>query len=158
MQAIKNIQLRRLILPALFLCSFYASAGTGGQDVDTNIIIDYKKQSFLFKQDKGENPVLIKENYTTDLRSRRRSGNMLYTEMYNDHETIDNVEVSVRNRPFRNVDIKYDYYSIRDIFYSDARVCYFKIPFDEAGVPAKVTLSKTHNDPRYFTKVYFTKE
>ena len=159
MQAIKNkIQLKRFILPALILCSLFAEGKRGGDDDDKNVIIEYKKQSFLFKQDKGENPVLIKENYSTDLRSRRRSGNILYTEMYNDHETVDAVDVSVRNRPFRGVDIKYDYYSIKDIFYSDARVCYFKIPFDEVGVPAKVTISKTYKDPRYFTKVYFTEE
>jgi len=149
--------LKKLILPALLLCSLFVKAH-GGDDDDKNIIIEYKKQSFLFKQDKGENPVLIKENYVTDLRSRRVSDNIVYTEMYNDQETIDDVEVSVRNKPYRGLNIKYDYYSIRDIFYSDARVCYFKIPFDEVGVPAKVTLSKTYKDPRYFTSVYFTEE
>ena len=149
--------MKKLILPALLLCSLFVKAH-GGDDDDKNIIIEYKKQSFLFKQDKGENPVLIKENYVTDLRSRRVSDNIVYTEMYNDQETIDDVEVSVRNKPYRGLNIKYDYYSIRDIFYSDARVCYFKIPFDEVGVPAKVTLSKTYKDPRYFTSVYFTEE
>ncbi|MEO6540953.1 MAG: transglutaminase domain-containing protein [Ferruginibacter sp.] len=148
--------MKKLILPVLLLCSLFVK-GRGGDD-DKNIIIENKKQSFLFKQDKGENPVLIKENYITDLRSRRVSGNIVYTEVYNDHETIDAVDVRVRDKPFRGVDIKYDYYSIRDIFYSDARVCYFKIPFDEVGVPAKVSLSKTYKDPRYFTKVYFTEE
>jgi len=149
--------LKKLILPALLLCSLFTK-GSGGDDDDKNIIIEHKKQSFLFKQDKGVNPVLIKENYTTEFRSRRISTSIVYTEMYNDQETIDEVEVSVRNRPYRGVDIKYDYYSIKDIFYSDARVCYFKIPFDEIGVPAKVTLSKTYKDPRYFTSVYFTEE
>ena len=76
MQAIKNkIPLKKLILPVLLLCSLFAAASRGGDDDDKNIIIEYKKQSFLFKQDKGENPVLIKENYVTDLRSRRKSGN-----------------------------------------------------------------------------------
>ena len=158
MPAIKStIQLKNLILPVLILCSLFVK-GSGGGDDDKNIIIEYKKQSFLFKQDKGENPVLIKENYVTDLRSRRISGSIVYTEMYNDQETIDDVEVSVRNKPFRGVNIKYDYYSIKDIFYSDARVCYFNIPFDEVGVPVKVTVSKTYKDPRYFSSVYFTEE
>ena len=74
--------MKKLILPALLLCSLFVK-GHGGDD-DKNIIIEYKKQSFLFKQDKGENPVLIKENYVTDLRSRRVSENIVYTEMYND--------------------------------------------------------------------------
>lgn len=148
--------LKKLILSAFLLSTLFAKA-TGGGD-DRNIVIENKKQTFLFKQEKGENPVSIKENYTTELRCINTRTNITYTEMYNDHETIDNIDVSVRNRLYRGVDIRYDYYSIKDIFYSDARVCHFKIPFDEKGVPAKITLSKTHNDPRYFTKVYFTEE
>lgn len=149
--------MKKFLLPVLLICSLFVK-GSGGDDDDKKIIIENKKHSFLFKQDKGENPVLIKENYVTDLRCRRISGSIVYTEMYNDHETIDAVDVKVRDRPFRGLDVQYDYYSVKGIFYSDARVCYFKIPFDEVGVSAKVSLNKTHNDPRYFTKVYFTEE
>ncbi len=156
MALIKMTKFKKLILPVLLLWAFFATA-SGGDD-EKSIVIENKKQSFLFKQDKGADPVLVKENYTTEFRSRRISTGIVYSEMYNDHETIDAVDVSVRNKPFRGVDIQYDYYSIKGIFYSDARVCYFKIPFDEIGVSAKVTLSKTYKDPRYFTKVYLTEE
>jgi hypothetical protein len=149
--------LKKILLSALLLVSLFVKGQTGDDD-DKNIVIENKKQTFLFKQQKGTNPVTIKENYVTELRSIKTRTNIVYTEMYNDHETIDDVDVSVRNRPFRGVDIQYDYYSDKDIFYSDARICHFKIPFDENGVPAKITLSKTYNDPRYFTKVYFTEE
>jgi transglutaminase-like putative cysteine protease len=149
--------LKKILLPLFLLISFFAEAAGGGDD-DKNIVIENKKQSFLFKQEKGANPVSIKENYVTELRCINTRTSIVYTEMYNDHENIDDVEVSVRNRPFRSVNIQYDYYSVKGIFYSDARICHFQIPFDENGVPAKVTLSKTHNDPRYFTKVYLTEE
>lgn len=156
MQAIKRkIQLKKLLLPTLLLCSLFAEAGEGD---DKNIIIENKKQTFLFKQEKGANPVSIKENYVSEFRCINTRATLVYTEMYNDHETIDDVTVSVRNKPFRGVDIQYDYYSVKDVFYSDARICHFKIPFDENGVPAKITLNKTYKDPRYFTKVYFTEE
>lgn len=148
---------KKLILPALLL-SFLFSRARNTQEDEKNIVIENKKQTFLFKQDKGENPVVIKENYISELRCINTRTSIIYTELYNDHETIDEVELSVRNRPFRGVDIQYDYYSVKGVFYSDARICHFKIPFDENGVPAKITLNKTHKDPRYFTKVYFTEE
>lgn len=151
-----NTPLKNLLLSALLLISLFARAS--GDDDDKNIVVDNKKQTFLFKQDKGANPVIIQENYVTDLRCENTRTSITYTEMYNDHETIDDVAVSVKGKPYRTVDIQYDYYSIKDIFYSDARVCHFKIPFDESGVHSKITLSKTHTDPRYFTKVYFTEE
>jgi transglutaminase-like putative cysteine protease len=150
--------LKKLILPALLLLSLFTNANGGGDDDDRNIVIENKKQTFSFKQEKGTNPVSITENYVTELRCVNTRTSIVYTEMYNDHETIDDVAVSVRNKPYRTVDIQYDYYSVRDIFYSDARICHFKIPFDESGVPAKITLSKTYNDPRYFTKVYLSEE
>jgi len=147
---------KKLLLFGLLLISLFVRAA-GGDD-DKNIVIENKKQTFLFKLEKGANPVTVKENYTVDLRCTNTRTSIVYTEMYNDHETIDDVDVSVKNRPYRGVDIKYDYYSIKDIFYSDARICHFKIPFDEKGVPAKITIGKTYTDPRYFTKVYFTEE
>jgi hypothetical protein len=68
------------------------------------------------------------------------------------------VEVSLKNKPFRGLNVQHEYYSIKDIFYSDARICHFEIPFSDLSMPAKVTLSKTHKDPRYFTRVYLTEE
>jgi transglutaminase-like putative cysteine protease len=148
--------LKKLLLPLLLLISVFVRAT--GDDDDKNIVIENKKQTFLFKQEKGANPVAIHENYVSELRCVNTRTSIIYTEMYNDHETIDDVTVSVRNRPYRGVDIQYDYYSVKDIFYSDARICHFKIPFDESDIPAKITLSKTYTDPRYFTKVYLTEE
>ena len=149
--------LKKFILSALMPLFLFANVNLyGSGDDDRNIVIENKKQTFSFKQDKGQYPVLIKENYSTELQCTKTRTSITYTEMYNDHETIDQVDVSVKNRPYRGVDIQYDYYSIKDIFYSDARICHFDVPFEASGVQAKITLSKTHNDPRYFTKVYFT--
>jgi len=144
-----------MVLPFLFLLtSFQALAG--GDDDEKNIVIENKKQSFRFIQ--AKKGVNISENYVTELRCTRSATHITYTEMYNDHETIDGVDVSVKNRTYRGVDIRYDYYSVKDVFYSDARICHFRIPFDETGVGAKVILNKTYDDPRYFTQVFFTEE
>lgn len=154
----KNSKLLRNKLLPLLLSFLFTSAAFAQQDEDGNIVIENKTQSFLFKQDKGDDPVLIKEQYTTEFRNLKTRTSITYTEMYNDKETIDEVEVSVKNRGYRGVEIRYDYYSIKGIFYSDARICHFQIPFEESMVPAKVTLRKTHKDPRYFTKVFLSEE
>ena len=57
--------MKKLLLSALLLGSLFAH-GAVGDDDDKNIVIENKKQTFLFKQDKAANPVLIKENYTTN--------------------------------------------------------------------------------------------
>jgi hypothetical protein len=152
-----TIHLKKILLCTLVLFSFFAKGETGGED-GKNIVIENKKQTFLFKQEKGENPVLIKENYVSEIKCLKSTQLITYTEMYNDHETIDDVNVTVRNRPYRSADILYDYYSIKDVFYSDARICHFKMTLAENDAAAKITLSKTYKDPRYFTSVYFTEE
>ena len=51
---------------------------------------------------------------------------------------------------------QYDYYNPDGIFYSDAKVCYFKLPFAKKDSPSKVQWEKTVLDPRYFTSIFFT--
>ena len=50
----------------------------------------------------------------------------------------------------------YEYYSVDNIFFSDARVCYFQIPLQKQGAVGEVKFEKTITDPRYFTSIYFT--
>src|SRR5690606_27248600 len=49
----------------------------------------------------------------------------------------------------------FEYYAIDNIFYSDARVCYVKVPLEKKGAEAEVQMSKTIKNPRYFTTIYF---
>lgn len=148
---------RTLSLIFFLLSSLQVLANKTGND-DKNVVIENKSQSFVFKRDKGENPVSIREEYSVLYRCREVRDNITFSEMYNDQQTINDVEVYVNKKPFRGVDIKYDYYSIRDIFYSDARICHFKLPLEKKDAEAEVTLKKTHKDPRYFTKVYFSED
>lgn len=151
-------RLHKKLLSATILFSLFLSGTLHAQNDDDNIVIINKNQSFLFKYDKGDDPVLIKENYSTEFKNLKTRTSIEYTEIYNDKETVDDVELSLKNKPFRALNVQHEYYSIKDIFYSDARVCHFEIPFSDFLMTAKVTLSKTHKDPRYFTKVYFTEE
>lgn len=148
----------RFFLLSVSMVSSILLQAQSREDIEKNVVIENKKQSFLFKQDKGENPVLIKEQYVTEIKTLKLKSVITYTELYNDHEVIDEVKVKVRNRSIPDDDIEYDYYSIKDVFYSDARICHFKLTLLDDDAPAKITLSKTYKDPRYFTRVFLTEE
>ncbi|OJJ15854.1 hypothetical protein BKI52_36660 [marine bacterium AO1-C] len=47
-------------------------------------------------------------------------------------------------------------YSSNGIFYSDAQVCQYPFRFILEGETQKLNLTKHYNDPRYFTRVFFT--
>jgi len=140
-------------LAGFFIFSF---PGLQAQDnPDRNIVLQDKTQSFRFMKGKGANPVEIRESYTNVYRCNDYRGTVLFNEMYNDKESIDEVQVKVSERRRRDILPKYDYYSIENIFYSDARVCYLELPLEKKSATSEVSLEKTYADPRYFTSVYF---
>ncbi|MCW3119249.1 MAG: transglutaminase protein, partial [Chitinophagaceae bacterium] len=55
----------------------------------------------------------------------------------------------------KGINPTYEYYAVESIFYSDAKVCYFRLPLEKKGSHSSVSLTKTYKDPRYFTSVYF---
>ncbi|MEO7524004.1 MAG: transglutaminase-like domain-containing protein, partial [Ferruginibacter sp.] len=77
-------------------------------------------------------------------------------EFYNDKTTIDEVRAYVDGSKAKYIIPKYDYYSIDNIFYSDARICYFGLPLQKKGSTSEVYFEKSVTDPRYFTTVYFS--
>jgi hypothetical protein len=142
---------------SLLLALLFQSSFTWAFNEDKNIVIEDKNQTFRFEKNKsGE--VVIKENYTVKYRCKEVRDVITFVEMYNDKQTIDNVDVYVNNKKDKYAFPKYEYYSIRDIFYSDARICYFNLQFDKKDAACEVRLDKTHKDPRYFSAEYFTEE
>jgi len=76
-------------------------------------------------------------------------------EFYDDKTEIDEVKIYVDGKA-KNIIPKYEYYSIDNIFYSDAHICYFNLPLEKKGSTSEVHFEKTITDPRYFTSIYFT--
>ncbi len=76
-------------------------------------------------------------------------------ETYNDIESIDHVDIYVDESKKILIVPKYEDYNSNGIFYSDAHVCYFQLPFLKKGSTSQVIFKKTTLDPRYFTSVFF---
>jgi hypothetical protein len=131
---------------------------TMAQDDDKNIVIESKTQSFTFSKSKGNMPVQITEQSMQEYRCNDVRANVLFSEMYNENEEISDVDIRVSDKKAKGIVPAYDYYSIESIFYSDAKICYFKLPLEKKGSRSSVGFTKTYKDPRYFTSVYFTDE
>src|SRR5258706_5749475 len=124
------------------------------QEDDKNVVIENKMQEFSFSQIRGNNSVEIKEKYTELYRCNEVRTSVLISEMYNENTVIEDVDVKLDDKKAKWITPHYDYYSVENIFYSDAKVCYFNLPLEKRGSHSEVTLIKTYKDPRYFTAVY----
>ena len=125
---------------------------------DNNVVIASKKQEFSFSTGKGDAPVLITEKYSERYRCKEVRSKVLFSEMYNENEAIEDVEIRVDDKKAKWITPVYDYYSVKNIFYSDAHICYFELPVSGEGGYSEVTLTKTYKDPRYFSTVYFSED
>lgn len=135
---------------------FSVSNNLLAQDEDKNIVIENKEQAFRFLQSRSGDAVEIKEEYAQLYRCNEVRGQVLFSEMYDENEEINEVEIKVDGKKAKDIRPKYDYYAVENIFYSDARICYFGLPLEKRGSHSEVRLVKTYKDPRYFTSVYFT--
>jgi len=147
----------RDILPeiSLFFTLLLPFFSIAQQQEDRNVVIESKKQEFSFSRNKGTNPVEIREEYVERYRCNEVRTDIHFSEMYNENESIEDVEVKLDGKKIKGFTPNYDYYSVENIFYSDARVCYFSIPLSSKGSYSEISLVKTYRDPRYFTTVYF---
>lgn len=145
---------RLLLIIILFNVSSLLSA-QDSESGDNNITIKNSEREFRFVKGNDAHPVQIKEenhkiyycnNYRTDIS---------IVEFYNDMVTIDDVKILTNGSKKNGIAPKYDYYSANGIFYSDARVCYFKLPLLKQGSTSEVIFKKTTLDPHFFTTIYF---
>jgi transglutaminase-like putative cysteine protease len=147
-----------------FLNSFFAvftfllsSFSAIAQEENKNVVIESKTQSFSFNKGRDIS-VGIEEQYTQQYRCNEVRTDILFSEIYNENEMIKDVEPRVDDKRAKWITPSYEYYSVENIFYSDAKVCYFRLPLEKKGSHSSVTLTKTYKDPRYFTTVYFNEE
>lgn len=122
---------------------------------DNNITISSKKETYEFKQDSRENPVIVKQQYSVTYYCNQFRASIPFVESYDDRTSIDDVNIRVDGSRAKNIKPVFDYYSIDNVFYSDARVCYFNLPLEKKGSTSEVSIAKTYTDPRYFTTIYF---
>lgn len=139
----------------LFIIPVLISEVSLSQKPDSNIVIEQKIQAFSFSQSKGENPVTITEKYSEKYRCNEVRTYIAFSEMYNENENITDIDIKIDDKKAKWITPKCDYYSIENIFYSDARICRASIPLDKKGSHSEVSLEKTYKDPRYFCTVYF---
>ncbi|HEV8285130.1 MAG TPA: transglutaminase domain-containing protein [Chitinophagaceae bacterium] len=140
-----------ILLAAAISLPFFTIA----QEEDKNVVIESKVQLFSFNKSKGDNPVEIQELYTELYRCNDVRTDIMFSEMYNENEVIADVEPRVDDKKAKWITPAYEYYSVESIFYSDAKVCYFRLPLEKKGSHSSVTLRKIYKDPRYFTTIYF---
>ncbi|MBX2924056.1 MAG: hypothetical protein KF746_17790 [Chitinophagaceae bacterium] len=151
-------------LPLLLLVSFTVTAsctyGLPGKSYaspgDDNVVISSKTEKYEFTYGSADNPVLINEQLNTVFRCDGYRTDIPYVEFYDDQSAIKEVNIFVDGKKNKLIRPKYEYYSIENIFYSDARVCYFQLPLEKKGSQSEVQVSKTINDPRYFSTIYFS--
>jgi hypothetical protein len=123
---------------------------------DSNIIISSAKEVHEFVYNRKASRVEIRQELNVSYLCNSVRTDLPVVEMYDNETTIDKVEASVDGRKLKDLRAAYEYYSVDNIFFSDARVCHFRLPLQKQGAVGEVKFEKTITDPRYFTSIYFT--
>ncbi len=140
------------LLPVLFAGAHHPR---GVQTDDKNVIISNKQEKYEFTAGTADNPVVVKSQISTTYRCEGFRTDIRYVEFYDEQTGIEDVQLKVSGKKAK-VAPNHEYYSIDNIFYSDARVCHFPVPLEKKGSESEVVINKTIKDPRYLTSVYFT--
>lgn len=126
-----------------------------GEEVDNNITISKSIQEFSFVKGDGAHPVQIKEESRKTYLCNNYRTDIPVLEFYNDMVKIEDVNILVNGSKKHGIIPQNEYYSVDGVFYSDARICFFKLPLLKKGSTSEVRFKKTVLDPHYFTKIYF---
>lgn len=145
----------RLKLAAAFLL-VSAAALAHPPEKDSNVVISSASEVYAFQYNKKASRVEVAQKLSRSYLCNSFRTALPVVEMYDNETTIDNVEILVDGRELKSVKPAYEYYSIDNIFFSDARICYFELPLQKQGGTGEVRFEKTVTDPRYFTSIYFT--
>ncbi|MEI9945446.1 MAG: hypothetical protein WDN26_14670 [Chitinophagaceae bacterium] len=99
----------------VLLISFFLPFLCHSQDEeDRKIVIENKVQEFSFSKGSGENPVLITEKYSELYRSNDLQTSVLFSELYNENETIDDVDIKIDKKKAKWITPRNDYYSVEN--------------------------------------------
>jgi len=131
----------------LFLITLLSTTFLSAQTPEDNIIIDYKTESYTFKESSRQ--VFLEEKSTTNYQSLKWSEKITVAKFYNLNSTINFVDIKAE----KTVTPIYEMYRDNDIFYSDRKVCYFELPFSKKGAKATVSFAKTYKDICFFNTI-----
>ncbi len=145
------MQKKPFIIVLLSLITFFSSA----QDPDKNITIQEAKEEYRFVKGDKENPVQVKQTMETSYLCNDFRISIPIVEFYNKQIEVNDVNIWIDGDKVKGFSPNNDYYSVDGVFYSDARVCFFKLPLEKKGSISKVKFEKTVLDPRYFTNIFF---
>lgn len=122
---------------------------------DKNVVISKCTREFRFVKGNSEHPVQVKEESRRIYTCKSYRTEIPVAEFYNDNETIDDVNIYVNDSKKHGITPRYEYHNVDGIFYSDAHVCFFRLPLLKIGSTSEVVFKKTTLDPRYFTNIFF---
>ena len=130
--------------------------GIYAQEDDNNITIQSAKETYRFVAGNKENPVMVKQMSVVSYVCNKFRADIPIVDFYNNQVQMNSIVAKVNGVKLKNLNTDCGFYEKDGIFYSDARVCYFKLPFEKKGARGEVSIEKTTLDPRYFTSIYFT--
>lgn len=126
------------------------------QDDDKNITIQQATEEYKFVKGNKENPVQVRQTQETIYLCNEFRTSISIAEFYDNQVEINDVNIWINGDREKRFSPRHEAYTIDGIFYSDAKVCYFGLPFEKKGTTSKVKFEKTVLDPRYFTSIFFT--
>ena len=106
---------------------------------DSNVVIANSREEYIFNYVKKDKNVVVKQYLTTTYLCKDYRTQIGISEFYDDKTSIDDVGIYVNGNKAKYIFPKYEYYSINDIFYSDAHVCYFNLPLEKKGTTSEVS-------------------
>src|SRR5829696_4803304 len=124
---------------ALFLCSAHIHS----RQPDKNITIQEATEEYSFVKGKRENPILVKETQENVYFCNEYRTNIPIAEFYDNQVEINDVDIWVNGDRDKRTMPRYEPYTNDGIFHSDAKVCYFELPFLRKGTTSKVRFHKT---------------
>lgn len=134
-----------------------ASEQKARAEENSNFVIRERKERYEFIRGDKQNPVWVKETSGTTYRCNEYRESIPIVTTYNDYSRVEEVKAWVDGDRIK-VKPDHRYYSIDDIFYTDARLCGFMLPFKRKGTESRTEIEKVTIDPRYFTSIYFQEE
>ena len=129
---------------------------TATAQTDSNVVIANASLLYNFEYNKTDKAVNIKQELTTTYKCVNFRTSIPVAEFYDNMTSIDNVKVYLDGKQAKYITPVYEPYSIDNIFYSDAQVCYLKLPLEKKGSTSEVQFEITTKNPRYFTSIYFS--
>lgn len=136
-----------------FILSTVFSSCLYSQTMDDNVIINYCKDSYVFREGAGGAPA-VQNTRETEYEALRMGANIQPYVCYGEFISLDQAKAKGIFAPkaiHRNV-------TPENIFFDDTRICYFDLALNRQGKKASVQFERTFHDLRYCTRIYLPEE